>query len=46
MEINKRKVLFKTGGVLGRGKSREVRKRRKERGIAEKVYLIKIRVIK
>ena len=36
MEINKRKVLFKTGGVLGRGKSREVRKRRKERGIAEK----------
>ena len=45
MEINEKDGLFKTGGVLGRGKSREVR-RRKERGIAGKVYLIKIRVIK
>ena len=46
MEINEKRVLFKTSGVLGGGKSREVRKRRKERGIAGKVYLIKIRVIK
>ena len=36
MEINEKDGLFKTGGVLGRGKSREVRRRRKERGIAEK----------
>ena len=45
MEINEKRVLFKTSGVLGRGKSREVRKRRKERGIAEGVYLIKILII-
>ena len=41
MEINKKRILFKTSGVLGR-----ISKgggRRKERGIAEKVYLIKIK---
>ena len=35
MEINERKVLFKTGGVLGRRISKGG-KRRKEWGIAEK----------
>ena len=38
MEINEKIKLFKTSGVLGRGKSREVRKRRKERGIAADLF--------
>ena len=44
MEINKKRVLFKTGGVLGRKISKGGR-RRKDGGIAEGVYLIKILII-
>ena len=46
MEINEKRGLFKTSGVLGRWISKGGKRRRKERGIAGKVYLIKIRVIK
>ena len=36
MEINEKKVLFKTGGVLGRRISKGGKRRKEEGGIAEK----------
>ena len=45
MEINEKDKLFKTGGVLGRWISKGGKRRRKDGGIAEGVYLIKILII-